>query len=191
MNIYLLYICNLQVRQNDRNTFANTHVYGINSGVFGMPQEAILNHNRPSDPSEPSEPSEPPTARQSQSPTICDGNRFTYLPKRNIPQNTERMLYYAEQPNKGQGLIKEECFSSCGRMVCSPFGFGFRLMAYTNECSELPRALEGHKAARDMVEISRIIEHNDVVVSTRFSPTQPLLASGCLQGRIHWHYPHI
>lgn len=170
------------MRQNDRNTFANTHVYGINSGVFGMPQEAILNHNRPPEP-------QPDANAAPNQPTVRDGNRFTYLQKRSIPQNTERMLYYAEQPNKGQGLIKEECFSSCGRMVCSPFGFGFRLLAYSNDCSELPRALEDHKEARDMVEISRTIQHNDVVVSTRFSPTQPLLASGCLQGRIHWHYP--
>lgn len=117
--------------------------------------------------------------------------RYTYMTKKSIPQNVRRMLYYIEQPNKGQGLIKEECFSSCGRLVCSPYGFGFRLLAYSPDCSELPRALDSRTESRQMTEVLQTVEHKDIVVSTRFSPTQPLLATGCLQGRIHWHYPRI
>lgn len=133
------------------------------------------------------EPDTEPTAPGADS----NSYRYTYMTKKSIPQNVRRMLYYIEQPNKGQGLIKEECFSSCGRLVCSPYGFGFRLLAYLPDCSELPRALESRTESRLMTEVLQTVEHKDIVVSTRFSPTQPLLATGCLQGRIHWHYPRI
>lgn len=105
-----------------------------------------------------------------------------------INQNQVRMLKYIEEPNKGKGYIKELCFSSDGRIICSPFGFGFRLLAFSDNCSELPRTLSDGEA-QPLVAIKYIKCHSDIVVSTKFSPRQPLFASGCLRGRVVWHQP--
>lgn len=160
----------LGVRRNRSATFGNTHVYGISSGVLSMPQASS---NQP--------------VRLPQ----ANGYRYMYVPKKSIPQNVRRMLYSIEQPNKGQGLIKEECFSSCGRLICSPYGFGFRLLSFSPDCLELPNALSYQKESHKLTELKYVKCHQDIVVSTRFSPIQPLLASGCLQGRIIWHQPRF
>ncbi|KAL5021591.1 hypothetical protein ScPMuIL_000746 [Solemya velum] len=43
-----------------------------------------------------------------------------------VHQNDPRLVAYAEEPNVGRGFIKELCFSTDGRLICSPFGFGVR-----------------------------------------------------------------
>lgn len=163
----------LRVRRSDSNTYNNTHVYGISSGVLSM-----QNQN-------PAEPVRLPQV------TSNGGYRYMYLPKKPIPQNVRRMLYSIEQPNKGKGLIKEECFSSCGRLICSPYGLGFRLLAFSPDCLELPQALMHQNDSHKLTELKYFKCHPDIVVSTRFSPIQPLLASGCLQGKIIWHQPRF
>lgn len=142
-------------------------MYGISSGV--------LSHSN--------------NAQPVRLPQVAGSYRYMFVPKKSIPQNVRRMLYSIEQPNKGQGLIKEECFSSCGRLICSPYGFGFRLLSFSPDCLELPNALVYQKDAHKLTELKYFKCHQDIVVSTRFSPIQPLLASGCLQGRIIWHQP--
>lgn len=165
-------------RRNESNTFNNTHVYGINSGVFSM-----QNTN----------PAQPVRLPQTQQVPLgyTGGYRYMYVPKKPIPQNVRRMLYSIEQPNKGRGLIKEECFSSCGRLICSPYGVGVRLLAFSPDCLELPHALEQQNGPNKLHELKYLDSHKDTVVSTRFSPVQPLLVSGCLQGKIVWHQPQI
>lgn len=160
----------LGVRNSSSNTFGNTHVYGISSGVLQMPN---ANAAQP--------------VRLSQVSLNGGGYRYMYKPKKLIPQNVRRMLYSIEQPNKGKGLIKEECFSSCGRLICSPYGFGFRLLAFSPDCLELPQALMHQTESNKLTELKYVDCHKDIVVSTRFSPIQPLLASGCLRGQIIWH----
>lgn len=164
----------LRVRRSDSNTFSNTHVYGISSGVL-----SLLNPNA-------AEPVRLPQVNSSS----CGSYRYMYMPK-SIPQNVRRMLYSIEQPNKGKGLIKEECFSSCGRLICSPYGSGFRLLSFSPDCLELPQALMQPNASNKLTELKYFKCHPDIVVSTRFSPIQPMLASGCLQGKIIWHQPRF
>lgn len=161
-------------RTNDSNSFGNTHVYGISSGVLPI--------------------SNPNAAQPVRLPQVSsnEGYRYMYVPKKSIPQNVRRMLYSIEQPNKGPGLIKEECFSACGRLICSPYGFGFRLLSFSPDCLELPHALMHQKQSNSkLTELKYFKCHQDIVVSTRFSPIQPLLASGCLQGKIIWHQPRF
>lgn len=157
-------------RRNSTGAFGNTHVYGISSGVLAQN-----------------------TALPVRLSVFSNSNsyRWMYLPhiKKSIPQNIRRMLYSIEQPNKGKGLIKEECFSSDGRLICSPYGFGFRLLSFSEDCLELPKALAYQNDSRKLYELKYFKCHSDIVVSTRFSPIQPLLASGCLQGRVVWHQP--
>lgn len=167
----------LRVRHHDANTFNNTHVYGISSGVLSM-QNASASAQQP--------------VRLSASPpSTNNGYRYMYVPKKPIPQNVRRMLYSIEQPNKGPGLIKEECFSSCGRLICSPYGLGFRLLAFSPDCLELPQALMHQNGSSKLTELKYTNCHPDIVVSTRFSPISPLLVSGCLQGKIIWHQPRF
>ncbi|XP_031640601.1 DDB1- and CUL4-associated factor 10 homolog isoform X2 [Contarinia nasturtii] len=172
----------LRVRRNhDSNTFNNTHVYGISSGVLSMQNSNATQPVRLSSPS----------ATGGGGGGACSGYRYMYVPKKPIPQNVRRMLYSIEQPNKGQGLIKEECFSSCGRLICSPYGLGFRLLAFSPNCQELPQALTQQNGSNKLYELKNVDCHQDIVVSTRFSPIHPLLATGCLQGKIMWHQPRF
>lgn len=107
-----------------------------------------------------------------------------------ITVNVNRMLYYIEEPNKGKGFIKEPCFSSDGRIICSPNGYGIRLLAFNAQCNELPFIADREQAGpKPLYEIKTKLCHTDVVVSSKFSPKFPLLVSGCLRGKIVWHQP--
>lgn len=106
-----------------------------------------------------------------------------------IRKNTPRLIGCIREQNVGEGFIKEMCFSTDGRVICSPYEFGFRLLGFNPKCEELPDALDpnGKTSLFNLVKVVKC--HSDVVVSTKFSPTQPLLVSGCLQGKLVWHQP--
>jgi DDB1- and CUL4-associated factor 10 len=114
--------------------------------------------------------------------------------QQNVAQNANRMIYYITEPHKGKGFIKELCFSADGRIVCSPYDNGVRLLAFDESCHELSTALLNGGAgkngpAKEFHQIKVKECHSDVVVSTKFSPRFPLLVTGCLQGKIVWHQP--
>lgn len=106
-----------------------------------------------------------------------------------IIQNVQRMLNYIQEPNKGKGFIKELCFSADGRLICSPYGHGIRLLAFSADCAELPKTLHPDGQPQALTVLKYIKCHSDIVVSTKFSPRMPLLASGCLNGKVVWHQP--
>ncbi|XP_039275524.1 DDB1- and CUL4-associated factor 10 homolog [Nilaparvata lugens] len=112
-----------------------------------------------------------------------------------IHQNVPRLTHYIQEPNLGKGFIKELCFSSDGRLICSPFGYGVRLLAFSPNCSELsacvPATEQQQAPPVKLHEVGTNICHSDIVVSTKFSPRHCLLVSGCLSGRIVWHQPVI
>ncbi|XP_071441141.1 DDB1- and CUL4-associated factor 10 homolog [Hetaerina americana] len=105
-----------------------------------------------------------------------------------IHKNVNRLTHYCEEPNVGRGFIKELCFGAGGRLVCSPYGLGVRLLAFSPECSELSTVVPPNPPIK-LHELATNICHNDIVVSTKFSPTHCLLVSGCLKGKIVWHQP--
>lgn len=108
----------------------------------------------------------------------------------NIKQNRRRMLYYSAEPNKGKGFIKELCFSSDGRLICSPYGSGIRLLSFSKDCQELPYALPANGIPQRLNEVVVNMEHHsDIVVSTKFSPRAPICVSGCLRGELFWYQP--
>ncbi|XP_075982573.1 DDB1- and CUL4-associated factor 10 homolog isoform X2 [Anticarsia gemmatalis] len=110
--------------------------------------------------------------------------------KHNIRQNKNRLLYYIEETNEGKGFIKELCYSADGRIVCSPFGRGMRLLALNNDCSELSSCVQEAGNARPMVEVGQSLGiHQDLVVSSKFSPRYHMLVTGCLEGKIVWYQP--
>ncbi|RZF41801.1 hypothetical protein LSTR_LSTR005263 [Laodelphax striatellus] len=111
--------------------------------------------------------------------------------KHKIHENVPRLTHYIQEPNLGKGFIKELCFSSDGRLICSPFGYGVRLLAFSPQCAELSSCVPPEDRAIKLHEIGTNICHSDIVVSTKFSPRHCLLVSGCLSGRIVWHQPVI
>lgn len=122
---------------------------------------------------------------------VLSMNHLKNVRRPNIKQNRERLLYYAEELNVGKGFIKELCFSSDGRMICSPYGNGVRLLSFSKKCEEIPQALSNDKSPQKFFDqvCDPIVKHSDLVVSTNFSPRAPIFVSGCLQGEIFWYCP--
>ncbi|XP_014486888.1 PREDICTED: DDB1- and CUL4-associated factor 10 [Dinoponera quadriceps] len=108
-----------------------------------------------------------------------------------IHQNTPRLTHYIEEPNVGSGYIKELCFSADGRLICSPFGYGVRLLAFSSDCTELSNCVPPANESVQLHELATSVSHSDIVVSTKFSPRHCLLVSGCLSGKIVWHQPVV
>lgn len=104
-----------------------------------------------------------------------------------VHQNEPRLVAYAEEPNVGRGFIKELCFSTDGRLICSPFGFGVRLMAFDPHCNELCDCVPNLPVK--LYEVTTVLSHTNNVVTTKFSPTHCTLVSGCLNGRITFCQP--
>lgn len=118
--------------------------------------------------------------------------RINYEIPRNqhIHQNIRRLTHFIEEPNVGKGFIKELCFSADGRLICSPFGYGVRLLAFSPDCAELSTCVPS-KPPVQLYELTTNVCHTDIVVSTKFSPQHCLLVSGCLSGKIVWHQPVV
>ncbi|XP_001606470.2 DDB1- and CUL4-associated factor 10 [Nasonia vitripennis] len=121
------------------------------------------------------------------------GTQIMYAIPRNhrIHQNMPRLTHYIEEPNIGKGYIKELCFSADGRLICSPFGKGLRLLAFSNQCQELADCIPSPSESSQLVEVASSYSHEDIVVSTKFSPRHCLLVSGCLSGKIVWYQPVV
>lgn len=108
-----------------------------------------------------------------------------------IHKNTPRLTHYIEEPNLGSGYIKELCFSADGRLICSPFGYGVRLLAFSSDCSELSNCVPPYNESMQLHELAANASHPGIVVSTKFSPKHCLFVSGCLSGKIVWHQPVV
>ncbi|XP_078051832.1 DDB1- and CUL4-associated factor 10 homolog isoform X2 [Augochlora pura] len=115
---------------------------------------------------------------------------FAIPRNRMIHQNRPRLTHYIEEPNVGSGYIKELCFSADGRLICSPFGYGVRLLAFSSDCSELSNCVPPFESVQ-LHELATTVSHSGIVVSTKFSPRHCLLVSGCLSGKIVWHEPVV
>ena len=88
-------------------------------------------------------------------------------------------------------FLQELCFSADGRLVCSPFGRGMRLLALNENCAELSHCVQDFNGPTQMVDIGQSLGiHQDLVVSSKFSPRHHLLVTGCLEGKIVWYEPY-
>ncbi|XP_059422337.1 DDB1- and CUL4-associated factor 10-like isoform X2 [Carassius carassius] len=105
------------------------------------------------------------------------------------PRSSLRLTHYIEEANVGRGYIKELCFSPDGRLICSPYGYGVRLLAFDEHCGELADCMPVRTAL--LREIRSIYSHSDVVLTSKFSPTHCQFASGCLSGRVALYQPHF
>ncbi|XP_052364620.1 DDB1- and CUL4-associated factor 10 [Oncorhynchus keta] len=105
------------------------------------------------------------------------------------PRCSLRLTHYIEEANVGRGYIKELCFSPDGRLICSPYGYGVRLLSFDENCMELSDCLPVLTSC--LREVRSIYSHSDVVLTTKFSPTHCQLASGCLSGRVALYQPRF
>ncbi|KAL7012267.1 hypothetical protein ACKWTF_014729 [Chironomus riparius] len=110
----------------------------------------------------------------------------------NIKQNCRRLLYYCAEPNEGKGFIKELCFNNDGRLICSPYKSGIRLLSFSKDCDELanilPTSYKSNVLPQKLTEVFlKPDQHQDIVVSTKFSPRAPIVVSGCLSGELSWY----
>lgn len=105
--------------------------------------------------------------------------------------NLPRITNYLDELNVGPRFIKEPSFSPCGRLICSPYEFGFRLLSFDANCAELCDLAydRSTRLPTKLCELSRNLSHPNFVVTTQFSPTHCLVASGCLGGRVNFHQP--
>lgn len=108
-----------------------------------------------------------------------------------MPKTYKRLLCYAEEPNVGRGYIKEQAFSPDGRLIASPFGFGIRFLAFSDDFKELCDCDTAnlHLLPKKLSETGTNVSHRNNVLCTRFSPTHLLLATGCLSGKVAFHQP--
>lgn len=113
--------------------------------------------------------------------------RENSLLQKKIYTNSKRLIGYAEECNVGRGFIKEVGFSSDGRLICSPFGFGLRLFGFDSSCNELCDCVPSSPVK--LYEVTCSLAHGNCVVATKFSPTHNLVVSGCLDGKIAFHQP--
>jgi len=118
----------------------------------------------------------------------CMNNRYHVPADHKIHRNVKRLTHYIQEANVGRGFIKELCYSKDGRIICSPFGKGVRMLSFSPNCDELSTLLPKLPAVK-LHEIGTNLSHSNIVLCTKFSPVHPLLVSGCLSGRIVWYQP--
>ena len=115
-----------------------------------------------------------------------------------IYENVKRMTHYVKEANVAHGYIKEVNFSPDGRVVVSPYESGFRILAFNETCDEMNLQMMSQNSdsndqnfSRPLHEVNRFSPHLQNVLTTRFSPTHPIIASGCLGGRIVFTQPML
>ncbi|XP_054167408.1 DDB1- and CUL4-associated factor 10-like [Oppia nitens] len=123
---------------------------------------------------------QPHTTVVHQSRHVSKNNGYVY-------ENIPRLKYYIEELNQSHGFIKELCFSSDGRVICSPYHFGYRLLTFDDKCSEMSDCVSNEPKL--LCKLKTNLSHPDYVVTTKFCPTHCQIASGCLKGRVVFSQP--
>ncbi|XP_053613255.1 DDB1- and CUL4-associated factor 10 isoform X2 [Plodia interpunctella] len=158
----------------------------LRSAAVRLLPSATLHRPHSEDSTSSASTSSPSRGRASAS--VSDEDRDT---KHYIRQNRDRLLYYIEETNEGKGFIKELCYSADGRLVCSPFGRGMRLLALSEDCGELSHCVQDFQGPVPMVDVGQSLGiHQDLVVSSKFNPRYHMLVTGCLEGKIVWYEPY-
>lgn len=104
-----------------------------------------------------------------------------------IYQNVPRLTHFTRESNVGKGYIKELCFSADGRIICSPYKRGVRLLGYNEHLQELSHCVPEEPV--ELVQFAQMEYHPNYVVSCKFNPRHYQMVSGCLDGGIVWYKP--
>lgn len=108
--------------------------------------------------------------------------------KNKVIVNLPRLTHHVDEKNVGRGYIKELCYSPDGRLICSPYDKGIRLLGFSETYQELTYCVpERPQQLITLVEMNNY--HSGIVVSCKFNPRDLTLVSGCLGGEIVWYKP--
>lgn len=100
-----------------------------------------------------------------------------------------RLLFYSEEPNIGRGFIKEQSFSSDGRVLASPFGNCVRLLAFNSHCSELCDCVPAKPTK--LTQVAMTVEQKSSILASTFSPNHCLFVAGARDGSISFCSPKL
>ncbi|KAK7863788.1 hypothetical protein R5R35_005404 [Gryllus longicercus] len=109
---------------------------------------------------------------------------------RSVNKRFPRLTHYIEEPVASEWYIESVSVSADGRLICSPFDFGFRLLSFSPECVEQSASCRGTEPNRLHV-LSMHNSHSDIVLCTKFSPRHCFLVTGCYGGKIAWYQPVV
>ncbi|GFN83512.1 Ddb1- and cul4-associated factor 10 homolog [Plakobranchus ocellatus] len=112
-----------------------------------------------------------------------------WLRPRAASQQQRRLLFHSEEPNVGQGYIKEQSFSPDGRIIASPFANCVRLLAFNSDCHELCDAVPSKP--RPLRQVALVAGNSSSVLTSTFSPVHLLYAAGAEDGSISFCSPKL
>lgn len=105
-----------------------------------------------------------------------------------IVKNLPRLTHYKQELPVGKGYIKELCYSTDGRIICSPHDNGVRLLSFNDELQEVCHCVpDKPKELHTIAKLDNL--HSHTVVSCKFNPKHYQMVSGCLGGKIVWYKP--
>ncbi|CAG5133978.1 unnamed protein product, partial [Candidula unifasciata] len=100
-----------------------------------------------------------------------------------------RLIFYSQEPNVGRGFIKEQSFSSDGRVIASPFGNCVRLLAFNSQCSELCDCVP--MRPRALAQVGLTVNQKSSVLASTFSPHHCMFVAGARDGSISFCSPKL
>ncbi|XP_059165281.1 DDB1- and CUL4-associated factor 10-like [Physella acuta] len=113
----------------------------------------------------------------------------THTRSRGSRHKPSRLLYSIQEPNVGRGFIKEQSFSSDGRVLASPFANCVRLLAFNQRCSEICDVLPRSPAA--LQQVAMTLGQKSIVLASTFSPTHCQFVAGAKDGSISFCSPKL
>ncbi|KAK0060113.1 DDB1- and CUL4-associated factor 10 [Biomphalaria pfeifferi] len=101
----------------------------------------------------------------------------------------QRLLFYSEEPNVGRGFIKEQSFSSDGKVLASPFANSVRLLGFNHSCSEICDIVP--KKPRQLCQVAMTVGHSSTILASTFSPVHCMFVAGARDGSICFCSPRF
>ena len=123
-----------------------------------------------------------------------------YQPLVTIERSSKNYLKYIDEhsPDNSLDYIKECCFSRDGRVLASPHEYGARLLAVDSRCTPLDLYYDDRHISSDRklgsfdFEVACTLSgHSGPVLACAFANRDTLLATGCMEGQVLFHKPHL
>lgn len=117
-----------------------------------------------------------------------------------IKKSSKNYLKYTDEhsPDHSLDYIKECSFSGDGRVLASPHEYGVRLLAVDSKCTPAElyyddRYFSSERKAQyfDFDVVCSLSGHTGPVLSCGFANHDMILGTGCMEGQVLFHKPHL